>query len=372
MAKQTINLGTAPSGSNGDTTRVGFIKSMANFDELYARTSSRLSKDISGAVLVNLTDAEALAGVIELQGVINADREVTVPASPERLWVVWNSTSGTGNVKFRTQGGQGPSIERGTAALVYSNGTDVLDVDAILRSRVAAMPDKAYVDDAVALKADKSYVDNGLAGKISTNPGKGGGFFLRGDGAWSRVLGDVFQSTGSTQPGYECHIPGVAACMTYLLSDGNMIFANSNGSATWVSTRAILSNAGNMSLAGSLSQASDAQIKADIQTIEGALAKVRQIRGVTYRRMLPSAVPAGDDEEAAGSEMPPKLGDIEVGVIAQEVQAVCPELVSVPDPQTGILAVAYGNMVGLLLQAINELAEAHDAAVARIAALEAA
>ncbi|WP_223535561.1 hypothetical protein [Pseudomonas sp. GL-B-16] len=37
MAKQTINLGAAPTGAGGDTPRAAFIKAQANFDELYAR-----------------------------------------------------------------------------------------------------------------------------------------------------------------------------------------------------------------------------------------------------------------------------------------------------------------------------------------------
>ena len=37
MAKQTINLGTAPSGVGGDTPRSAFTKTQANFDELYGK-----------------------------------------------------------------------------------------------------------------------------------------------------------------------------------------------------------------------------------------------------------------------------------------------------------------------------------------------
>ena len=37
MAKQTIALGTAPTGVGGDTPRSAFTKSQANFDELYAK-----------------------------------------------------------------------------------------------------------------------------------------------------------------------------------------------------------------------------------------------------------------------------------------------------------------------------------------------
>lgn len=36
MSKQTINLGTAPTGVGGDTPRSAFTKTQSNFDELYA------------------------------------------------------------------------------------------------------------------------------------------------------------------------------------------------------------------------------------------------------------------------------------------------------------------------------------------------
>lgn len=35
MAKQTINMGTAPTGAGGDTRRSAFAKCQSNFDELY-------------------------------------------------------------------------------------------------------------------------------------------------------------------------------------------------------------------------------------------------------------------------------------------------------------------------------------------------
>ena len=51
-----------------------------------------------------------------------------------------------------------------------------------------------------------------------------------------------------------------------------------------------------------------------------------------------------------------------VGLIAQEVQAICPEIVST-DPE-GHLGMAYGNAVPLLIAGIKEL-------TARVEALEA-
>jgi len=55
------------------------------------------------------------------------------------------------------------------------------------------------------------------------------------------------------------------------------------------------------------------------------------------------------------------------GLIAQEVQAVLPEAVRA-DSETGLLSVAYGNVVGLLVEAIHQLGEelAHDEGFLRL------
>jgi len=47
-------------------------------------------------------------------------------------------------------------------------------------------------------------------------------------------------------------------------------------------------------------------------------------------------------------------------VVAQEIERALPEAVS-EDPVTGHLHVAYGNMVGLLIEAIKELSAEVDA-----------
>ncbi|HEX5362331.1 MAG TPA: tail fiber domain-containing protein [Fluviicoccus sp.] len=94
-------------------------------------------------------------------------------------------------------------------------------------------------------------------------------------------------------------------------------------------------NAGNTVATGNVSAYSDIRLKEDIEQLAGALGMVQAIRGVKYRRK--------------------DSGERQVGVIAQEVQAVLPELVQVN--QGGVLSVAYGNMAGLLVEAVKELAE---------------
>ena len=83
-----------------------------------------------------------------------------------------------------------------------------------------------------------------------------------------------------------------------------------------------------------ITASSDRRLKENIETIPNALEKVQAITGVTFDR--------NDLEDSR-----------QTGVIAQDVEAVLPEAVRENDK--GIKSVAYGNMVGLLIEAIKEL-----------------
>ena len=80
---------------------------------------------------------------------------------------------------------------------------------------------------------------------------------------------------------------------------------------------------------------SDRRLKTDIETIEDALNLVRDLRGVRYVMD----------------------GQSSIGVIAQEVEPILPEIVSEAD---GLKRVAYGNLAGLLIEAIKVLADEID------------
>jgi len=48
-------------------------------------------------------------------------------------------------------------------------------------------------------------------------------------------------------------------------------------------------------------------------------------------------------------------GKFEIGVIAQEVERVVPEVVITDESKYGYKSVSYGNLVGLLIEAVKEL-----------------
>jgi hypothetical protein len=97
-------------------------------------------------------------------------------------------------------------------------------------------------------------------------------------------------------------------------------------------TRLTIDNSGNGVFAGTVTSNSDATLKTNVSTITSALDKVVALRGVMFDRI--------------------STGAREMGVIAQEVEQVVPELVFTDE--NGIKSVAYANTVALLIEAIKE------------------
>jgi hypothetical protein len=95
---------------------------------------------------------------------------------------------------------------------------------------------------------------------------------------------------------------------------------------------------------------SDIRVKTNIERIPDALNKVCQLNGYTFDRT---------DSPNIGRQ---------TGVIAQEVLKVLPEAVSGSEKEH--YSVAYGNMVGLLIEAIKEQQSIIDSQEARLANLE--
>ena len=94
---------------------------------------------------------------------------------------------------------------------------------------------------------------------------------------------------------------------------------------------------GDFTASGDVTAFSDERLKSNIVTIESALSKVKAMRGVMF-----------DKTDSLSGEL-----KVSTGVIAQEVEQVLPEVVH-NDTNTGYKSVAYGNMVGVLIEAIKE------------------
>jgi len=118
----------------------------------------------------------------------------------------------------------------------------------------------------------------------------------------------------------------------YYYHRGNNCFAMTTGTTSG-SYRAYVG--GSLYAEGDIVAYSDARLKTDVITIDNPIDKVTQMRGVYYTKI---------GEEAKGRQ---------TGVIAQEINEVLPEVVTYAS-DIDTYGVSYGNIVGVLIEAIKE------------------
>ena len=123
----------------------------------------------------------------------------------------------------------------------------------------------------------------------------------------------------------------------YVNSSNNIGLLNNSGS--WILQ---CDSSGNATFTGNVTAYSDARLKTNVNTIDNALDIVDQLRGVSFDWI--------------------ESGKHSIGVIAQEVEKVLPELVVTQEISTTehpeekeVKSVDYGKMVGVLINAIKEL-----------------
>ena len=137
----------------------------------------------------------------------------------------------------------------------------------------------------------------------------------------------------------------------------NAMYFKTNAVARW-----ILDSSGNMTVTGNITaygSVSDERLKDNIEVIDNALDKVKELKGVTFNYK--------------------KDGKKSTGLIAQDLQKVLPEAVytseTIADEREGEeseehLAIRYGNTVGLLVEAIKEQQKQIETLTAKVTELE--
>jgi hypothetical protein len=126
------------------------------------------------------------------------------------------------------------------------------------------------------------------------------------------------RSTNASSVSIGFHRAGFTACQLRHDADGLILSGTGQGVSA------------NFTATGNITAFSDARLKKNVRTIDDAVNKVSQMRGVYFSK---------DDKES-------------VGVIAQEIEKVLPEVVY---NDYEYKSVAYGNIVGVLIEAIKEL-----------------
>jgi hypothetical protein len=108
------------------------------------------------------------------------------------------------------------------------------------------------------------------------------------------------------------------------------------------------------------SATSDERLKTNVRQVEGALDKLQRIRGTAFEW-------AETESSYALAGAP---GQSSIGVVAQEVEEVFPEVVSIYDPDQEYKAVDYSGLTSVLIEAVKELKAQNEELRSRIEALE--
>lgn len=120
--------------------------------------------------------------------------------------------------------------------------------------------------------------------------------------------------------------------MFVMVRQGFFVCKSAAGNGSCDSTSFVVDNSGNAQANGFF-YLSDQSLKKNIAPLQGSLSKILQLKGVSF-----------DWKESGRSN---------IGLIAQDVEKVYPELVQT-DKNTGLKSVEYGNLVAPLIEAVKE------------------
>jgi hypothetical protein len=211
------------------------------------------------------------------------------------------------------------SISSGTGALVVSGGAG------IARDLHVGGTIYGNIDGFSAVATTATHLAGGIAGQVPYQTAPGRTAFTGPGGT-----GSVFVGVGAAQP---------------IFSQNLNIF----GHLTVGLTTAVSTASGEIRATNEITAyaSSDARLKDNVRLIEDPITLVNQIRGVYFD---------WTDEylDSRGGEDGFFVRKSDIGVIAQEIQEILPQIVAERD--NGYLAVKYEKIVPLLVEAIKVLA----------------
>ena len=261
-------------------------------DTAEADAISTAASDATTKADAALASAQTYADTAEADAISSAAADATTKANAAQAAAISAVTNGAG-AAFDT----------------LKEIQDAMATDAELSSAISSVTSSAASTAAAdattkadaALVAAKAYADTAEADAIST------------------------ASADATTKANAAQAAALAADTTYTAGNGLSLSG----------TEFLMSGAytGSFTATGDITAYSDDSLKTNVQVIDGALGRVEAIRGVTFERI--------------------EDGSVSTGVIAQELKAVLPE--AVHTDAEGVHSVAYGNITGLLIEAVKEL-----------------
>ncbi|HEY1707187.1 MAG TPA: tail fiber domain-containing protein [Rhizomicrobium sp.] len=144
----------------------------------------------------------------------------------------------------------------------------------------------------------------------------------------------------------------IAGAFTAVGTSNSSTFASSVGIETTTPAYTLQVN-GSVAGTSAYVNTSDARLKKDVRPIDGALAIVEQLHGVRFQWRA-------SDERSVGKSLNLPAGQPQIGFIAQDLQKVLPEAVSVAKGPEKLMSVGESKVVPVLVEAVKELKAAND------------
>ncbi|MFQ5571683.1 MAG: tail fiber domain-containing protein [Rhodothermales bacterium] len=189
------------------------------------------------------------------------------------------------------------------------------------------------------------------SGRASGDMSIASGFNTRASGKYSMAMGyfTTAQAYASLVLGRYNVVSGDS--LSWMSTDPLLVVGNGRDEHNPSNAFTLLKN-GNLTIAGTLTENSDRRLKTDITPLHDAGNALARLQPVRYHFRKGTNRPEG----------------VQIGLIAQEVQEVFPELVI--EGADGYLSVSYAKLSAVLVQALNEQQAQLEAKAAAVEALQ--
>ena len=255
-----------------------------------------------------------------------------------------------GNIKLNADGGQIAFEDGSTEIGVFENSSSNFSIEAKVQDKDILFKGNDGGSGITALTLDMS--DAGTASfnhdvRVGDNSfficGAGDDLAISSDGTDGKITtttdlildidgGEIHLKDGGADHSV-IQLDSAGTVIDTLVSDKDFFVNGNDGGTSITALRIDMSDAGAATFNNNVTAFSDERLKDNIETLEDGLAKVEQLRGVTYTR---------DNRE-------------QIGVIAQEVEKILPEIVLTADDEMGTKSVDYSRITAVLIEAVKDL-----------------
>lgn len=122
----TSNLNLAKPDIGSEANNWGNVLN-GTIDQIDKAIAQRLVKGVGGGSTVTLSDSESSFAIIEFQGTLSGNIDVKTASNDTKPYIIFNNTSGSYTLTFKSNSGTGVVITQGLKSIVYGDGSNIVE-----------------------------------------------------------------------------------------------------------------------------------------------------------------------------------------------------------------------------------------------------